>query len=59
MLEVGLGLGVSTKAQDSPSPARTHPEVGRNREEKKEENTFSEDLRSARLCFGWLVCITL
>lgn len=33
------GLGVSKKAKDTPSPARSHQEVGRNIEEKKGGNT--------------------
>lgn len=37
-----MGLGVSKKAKGTPSPARSHHEVGRNREEKKEGNTSSE-----------------
>lgn len=33
------GLGVSEKANDTPSPARSHQEVGRNTEEKKGGST--------------------
>lgn len=51
MYGVGLeGLGVSKKAKDTPSPARSHQEVGRNTEEKKGGN-------SVRACKGarpWL-----
>lgn len=59
MCGVGLeGLGVSKMAKGTPNSARSHHEMGKNREEKKEENTFSEGLQYARPCFSCFVCFT-